>query len=66
MGYFYGEDRNQIQFYTSTREEFIGEDNPVRVIDAFVEQLDIADLAIEHVLLPLNGTKEPIICHARV
>lgn len=46
MGYIYGEDRNQIQFYTSTLEEFIGEDNPVRFIDAFVEQLDIAELGI--------------------
>lgn len=47
MGYICGEDRNQIQLYTTTLEELIGEDNPVRVIDAFVEQLNMAELEIE-------------------
>jgi transposase len=48
MGYILGEDRNQINFYTNTMEEFIGENNPVRVIDAFVDHLDITKLEIEH------------------
>lgn len=48
MGYICGEDRNQVQFYTNTMEELIGEDNPVRVIDAFVDQLDLDKLAITH------------------
>lgn len=48
MGYICGEDRNQFQFYTNTLEEFLGEDNPVRVIDAFVEYLNMAELEIEH------------------
>lgn len=48
MGYLCGEDRNQIRFFTNTFAEFIGEDNPVRAIDAFVDQLNIAELGITH------------------
>lgn len=48
MAYLRGEDRNQLQFYSSCFEEFIGEDNPVRVIDAFVDQLNIAQLGTTH------------------
>lgn len=48
MGYIQGEDRNQIQFYTNTLEEYLGEDNPVRAIDAFVEHLNMSELEIEH------------------
>ncbi len=48
MGYLRGKDRNQLQIYTSTFEEFIGENNPVRVIDAFVDQLNPAELGITH------------------
>lgn len=44
MGYICGEDRNQIQLYTSTLEELFGEDNPVRVIDAFVNQFNMKEL----------------------
>ena len=48
MGYILGEDRNQIHFYTNTLEEFLGEDNPVRVIDVFVDHLNLTELGIEH------------------
>jgi transposase len=48
MGYIRGGDRNQIQFHTNTLEEFLREDNPVRVIDAFVEHLNMTELEIEH------------------
>ena len=47
MGYICGQDRNQMQLYTTTLEEVLGEDNPVRVIDAFVEGLNLAELGIE-------------------
>ena len=41
MGYIEGRiDRNQIDFMPMSFDEMIGEDNPVRVIDAFVEMLD--------------------------
>ena len=58
MGYVKGQNRNQIQFYTSSLEELIGEDNPVRVIDAFVDQLDIAELGIVH-SIPADTGRPP-------
>ncbi len=45
MGRFVeGQDREQITLFPDCLEDWIGEDNPVRVIDAFVEELDLADL----------------------
>ncbi|WP_418792151.1 transposase [Phosphitispora sp. TUW77] len=58
MGYICGEDRNQIQFYTNTLEELLDEDNPVRVIDAFVESLNIAELGIQRAE-PANTGRPP-------
>ncbi|MDD4699979.1 MAG: IS1182 family transposase [Oscillospiraceae bacterium] len=41
MGYIEGKiNRDQISFMPMSFDEIIGEDNPVRVIDAFVEMLD--------------------------
>lgn len=48
MKYIDMEDRNQIQFYTGTLNELIGEENPVRVIDAFVDSLNLEELEIQH------------------
>jgi transposase len=45
MGRFVeGQDRGQITLFPDCLEDWIGEDNPVRVIDVFVEELDLADL----------------------
>lgn len=48
MGYICGEDRNQQQLFPTTLEELLDENNPVRVIDAFVDRLNIAELGITH------------------
>jgi transposase len=48
MGYISGEDRDQIHLFPLTLEELIDEDNPVRVIDAFVDHLNIEELGLEH------------------
>lgn len=48
MGYICGEDRNQQQLYPTTLEELLDDNNPVRVIDAFVDHLNIAELQITH------------------
>ena len=55
MGYIYGKDRNQIEFYTNTLEEFISEDNLVRVIDAFVNQLNLKELEIQRAIPASTG-----------
>ena len=44
-----GEDRNQSTLFPQRLDEYIAEDNPVRVIDAFVDELDLAGLGFERV-----------------
>jgi transposase len=42
-----GEDRSQVTLLPECLDDFIGEDNPVRVIDAFVDELDLQGLGFE-------------------
>lgn len=42
-----GEDRSQVTLLPECLDDYIGEDNPVRVVDAFVEELDLQDLGFE-------------------
>src|SRR6202023_4093739 len=44
-----GVDRQQITLFPECLEDWICEDNPVRVIDVFVEGLDLAELRFEGV-----------------
>ena len=44
-----GVDRGQTTLFRECLEDWIGEDNPVRVIDAFVEELDLAELGFDGV-----------------
>lgn len=44
MAYIIGEDRNQVQVVTVSLDDLIDRDNPVRVIDAYVDTLDLAEL----------------------
>jgi transposase len=44
-----GLDRSQITLFPETLEDFVAEDNPVRVIEAFVEGLDLGGLGFEGV-----------------
>jgi hypothetical protein len=39
-----GTDRSQNTLFPECLEDWIGEDNPVRVIDVFVEELDLAEV----------------------
>ena len=39
-----GADRGQSTLFPDRLEDWIGEDNPVRIIDVFVDELDLADL----------------------
>lgn len=41
MKYIKGQDRNQLTLLPECIEDYIGEENPVRVIDVFVESLDL-------------------------
>jgi transposase len=42
-----GEDRNQVALLPECLDDFIADDNPVRVIDAFVDELDLRELEFE-------------------
>ncbi|WP_028150569.1 transposase, partial [Bradyrhizobium japonicum] len=39
-----GADRGQSTLFPECVEDWIGEDNPVRLIDVFVDELDLAEL----------------------
>ncbi|HJO73063.1 MAG TPA: hypothetical protein QGG32_09485 [Rhodospirillales bacterium] len=48
-----GEDRGQRTLFSVRLDEWIGEDNPVRVIDVFVEELDLGEIPWR--IAPTNG-----------
>src|SRR5437588_4563085 len=50
-----GVDRGQSTLFPDCLEDWIGEDNPVRVIDAFVDELDLADLGFSGVEAEVTG-----------
>ena len=41
-----GDDRKQVALLPECVDDYIGQDNPVRVIDAFVDELDLAELGV--------------------
>ena len=43
-GFVSGTDRNQGTMFPAQLEDYVAEDNPVRVIDFFADQLDLAKL----------------------
>jgi transposase len=45
--YIEGEDRSQATLLPEYLDDYIGEDNPVRAVDAFVEELDLKTLGFE-------------------
>jgi len=56
-GFIQGADRNQGYLLPERIDEYVCEDNPVRVIDAFVEELDLARLGFAR--LEPNVTGRP-------
>lgn len=42
-----GQDRSQVTLLPECLDDYIGEDNPVRVVDAFVDELDVEALGFE-------------------
>ncbi|OAM73415.1 IS1182 family transposase [Devosia elaeis] len=56
MGRFVeGTDRDQASFLPARLEDYVFPDNPVRVIDAFVEELDLAELGFARVQPAATG-----------
>ena len=50
-----GADRGQSTFLPECLDDWIGEDKPVRVIDAFIDALDLAELEFEAVKPAATG-----------
>jgi len=44
MPFIEGQDRNQMTLLPNTLEDYVSEDNPVRVIDAYVNSIDLEDM----------------------
>ena len=42
-----GEDRKQVTLLPECLDDFVVEDNPVRIIEAFVEELDLGSLGFD-------------------
>jgi transposase len=55
MGYIKGEDRNQTFLFPESIDEYIHEDNPVRIIDEYVDQLDIQKLKFQKAICSKLG-----------
>jgi transposase len=53
--YIEGADRNQVTLFPDRLEDWIDEDNPVRVIDAFVDGLDLTWLGFERAIAATTG-----------
>ena len=56
-----GVDRGQSTLFPECLDDWIGEDNPVRVIDVFVDELDLAALGFERGRCPRRPAGRPII-----
>src|SRR6266536_2012726 len=50
-----GTDRGQSTLFPESLEDWIGEDNPVRVIDVFVDELDLAELGFSGIEPEVTG-----------
>ncbi|MFP6770930.1 MAG: IS5/IS1182 family transposase, partial [Alphaproteobacteria bacterium] len=50
-----GFDRSQSTLFPERLEEWIDDDNPVRVVDVFVDELDLGDLGFGRVVPKATG-----------
>ena len=50
-----GQDRSQVTLLPECLDDYIGEDNPVRVVDAFVDELDLERLGFEGATAATTG-----------
>ena len=50
-----GYDRSQSTLFPERLEDFVGDDNPVRVVDVFVDELDLGELGFNRVVPEVTG-----------
>lgn len=54
-GYIEGVDREQVTFFPERLEDWITDDHPVRVIDAFVDALDLVEAGFARMVPAQTG-----------
>jgi transposase len=50
-----GQDRSQLILLPDCLDDYVGEDNPVRIVDAFIDELDLAVLGFAGVVPEVTG-----------
>src|SRR5262250_1894632 len=50
-----GQDRSQLILLPDCLDDYVGEDNPVRIVDAFIDELDLAALGFDGVMPEVTG-----------
>jgi len=50
-----GEDRSQSTLFPERLDDYIAEDNPVRVVDVFVDELDLKQLGFDGIRPEVTG-----------
>jgi transposase len=50
-----GQDRSQLTLLPDCLDDYVGEDNPVRIVDAFIDELDLAALGFDGVVPEVTG-----------
>ena len=63
MRFVVGQDRNQSTLFPEVVDDYIGDDNPVRAIDVFVDELRLGDLGFDRVQPQATG--RPLIIPRR-
>jgi transposase len=56
-----GQDRSQSTLFPERLDDYIRDDNPVRAIDAFVDELDLEELEFNRALPADTGRYRPIL-----
>ena len=57
MRHLYGESRDQSSLLPDTLDDYVGVDHPVRVIDAFINSLDLASLGFSKASTKATGRR---------
>jgi transposase len=50
-----GQDRSQLILLPDCLDDYVGEDNPVRIVDALIDELDLAVLGFDGVVPEVTG-----------
>ncbi|HAJ32970.1 MAG TPA: hypothetical protein DCK79_06320 [Candidatus Atribacteria bacterium] len=60
MGYIKGEDRNQIILFPESIDEYVSDNNSIRIIDEYINQLDLESLHFNRAVIPPLWADRPI------